>query len=51
VISDEEAQEIRCKLDEGWRGPVLITWIHRLLEDRDERVRREESTHQRSSNS
>ena len=40
VISDEEAAKIRRKLDEGWRGPVLLTWLRRLLDDREERVRR-----------
>jgi len=38
------AADIRRKLDEGWRGPVLITWLYRLLDDREERVRRQEQT-------
>jgi hypothetical protein len=28
-------------LEEGWRGPVLITWLYRLLEDREERFKLE----------
>ena len=35
----EEAADIRKKLEEGWRGPVLLTWLYRLLGDREERVR------------
>ena len=42
VLTDEEAAEIRRKLGEGWRGPILITWLYRLLADRDERVREED---------
>jgi hypothetical protein len=30
VISDEEAADIRKKLEEGWRGPVLLTWPYRF---------------------
>jgi hypothetical protein len=41
VLTDEEAADIRKKLEEGWRGPVLLTWLYRLLEDREERVRLE----------
>jgi hypothetical protein len=29
VLTDEEAADIRKKLDEGWRGPVLLTELHR----------------------
>jgi len=38
VLSDEEAADVRRKLEEGRRGPVLPTWLYRLLEDREERV-------------
>jgi hypothetical protein len=41
VLTDEEAADIRRKLEQGWLGPVLLTWLYRLLEDREERVRRE----------
>jgi len=34
-------QTIRRKLAEGWRGPVLLTWLEQLLQDRDERRQRE----------
>jgi hypothetical protein len=41
VLTDEEAEAIRKKLAEGWRGPVLLTWLEQLLQDRDERRQRE----------
>jgi hypothetical protein len=41
MLSDEEAAHLRRKLDAGWRGPVLLTWLYRLLDDREERVRLE----------
>ena len=37
----EEAETIRRKLAEGWRGPVLLTWLEQLLRDRDEGRQRE----------
>jgi hypothetical protein len=37
VLTDEEADAIRRKLAEGWRGPVLLTWLEQLLQDREER--------------
>ncbi len=39
MLTDEEAAAIRRGVDEGLRGPVLLTWIRRLLDDREERVR------------
>jgi hypothetical protein len=42
VLTDEEADEIRRKLAEGWRGPVLLTWLEQLLQDRKERRQREQ---------
>jgi hypothetical protein len=41
VLTDEEAEKIRRKLTEGWRGPILLRWIEQLLRDRDERRQRE----------
>jgi hypothetical protein len=41
VLTDDEAEAIRRKLAEGWRGPVLLTWLEQLLRDRDERRERE----------
>ena len=41
MLTDEEAEAIRKKLAEGWRGPVLLTWLEQLLQDRDERRQRE----------
>jgi hypothetical protein len=39
MLTDEEAATIKRKLEAGWRGPVLLTWLRRLLDDRDERLR------------
>jgi hypothetical protein len=41
VLTDEEAESIRRKLAEGWRGPALLLWLEQLLQDRDERRQRE----------
>jgi len=41
VLTDEEADTIRRKLADGWRGPVLVTWLEQLLQDREERRQRE----------
>ena len=41
MLTDEEAEAIRRKLAEGWRGPVLLRWLEQLLQDREERRRRE----------
>jgi hypothetical protein len=46
VLTDEEAEAIRRKLAEGWRGPVLLTWLGQLLRDRDGRRERERETGQ-----
>lgn len=44
VLTDEEAEAIRRKLTEGWRGPVLLTWLEQLLQDRDERRERDHTS-------
>lgn len=41
VLTDEEAEVIRRKLVEGWRGPVLQHWLEQLLQGRGERRERE----------
>jgi hypothetical protein len=41
VLTDDEADTIRRRLTERWRGPVLLTWLEQLLQDRDERGKRE----------
>jgi len=46
VLTDEDAEEIRRKLADGWRGPVLLTWLEQLLQDRDERRQREREAEQ-----
>ena len=43
MLSDKEAEEIRSSVEGGTRGPVLLKWIRQLLEDRDERVKREKA--------
>jgi hypothetical protein len=41
MLSDDEAEAIRRKVKEGWRGPILLRWLEQLLQDRDERRQRE----------
>jgi hypothetical protein len=43
MLSEDEIREIREGLKEGLRGPVLSTWVERLLKDREERIRRDRS--------
>jgi hypothetical protein len=44
LLPDADAEEIRSKLEAGFRGPWLVVAAKRLLEDRDERIRRERET-------
>ena len=41
MLSEEDVAEIRRGVKEGLRGPVMLTWVERLLKDRDERIRRD----------
>lgn len=41
MLSEDEVREIREGMKEGLRGPVVVTWVERLLKDRDERLRRD----------
>jgi hypothetical protein len=41
MLSEDEVREIREGIKQGLRGPVVVTWVERLLKDRDERVRRD----------
>jgi len=41
MLRDDETDEIERGLQHGWRGPVLLTWLERLLQDRRERRERE----------
>ena len=41
MLSEDEVAEIRRGVKEGLRGPVMLTWVERLLKERDERVRRD----------
>jgi hypothetical protein len=36
-LTDEEAREGEAGIESGLRGPILLTWIRRLLQDRAER--------------
>jgi hypothetical protein len=51
MLTDEEADETRRKLDEGWRGPVPIPWLYWLLDDRDKRRKPGPATASPSSSS
>jgi hypothetical protein len=41
MLSEDEVREIREGMKAGVRGPVVVTWVERLLKDRDERLRRD----------
>jgi hypothetical protein len=41
LLTEPEVAEIREGVHLGIRGPVVTKWMERLLEDYDERVRRE----------
>lgn len=41
MLREDEVREIRDGVKEGLRGPIVLTWVDRLLKDRDERVRRD----------
>jgi hypothetical protein len=41
VLTEAEVERIRQGLREGIVGPVVLTWVERLLEDRDERIERD----------
>ncbi len=41
MLSDEEAEDILERITTGVRGPVLLKWLERLLQDREERRQRE----------
>lgn len=42
MLSDYEAAEIERRFREGEKGPIAITWVQKLLEDRRERIARQE---------
>jgi hypothetical protein len=41
MLNEDEVREIREGIKQGLRGPVVVTWVERLLKDREERVRRD----------
>jgi hypothetical protein len=41
MLREDEVREIRAGIKEGLRGPIVLTWVERLMKDRDERVRRD----------
>jgi len=48
MLTDKEAEEIERKRKEGVSGgPVVLTWVDRLLADRKERVRQLQYLRQR----
>jgi len=42
MLTEEEVERIRKGLREGLRGPVVATWVEKLLRDRDERLKRDQ---------
>ena len=47
LLSDKEAADIERQRREGLMGPIVLTWIDRLLADRRERVRQLQYLRQR----
>lgn len=43
-LTEAEIEEVRHVLDAGWHGPVVETWVRRLLIDHEMRVERELAT-------
>ena len=41
MLSEDDVREIREGIKQGLRGPVVVTWVERLLKDREERLRRD----------
>jgi hypothetical protein len=41
MLTEPEVDEIRQGVKNGIRGPVMQSWVERLLRDRDERIRRD----------
>jgi serine/threonine protein kinase HipA of HipAB toxin-antitoxin module len=41
LLSELELEAIRRGLRAGARGPIVVSWVERLLADHDERVRRD----------
>jgi len=42
MLTEEEVERIRKGLHEGVRGPIVVTWVEKLLRDRDERLKRDQ---------
>jgi hypothetical protein len=43
VLTEAEVERIRRGLRDGIVRPVVLTWVERLLEDRNERIERDRS--------
>jgi hypothetical protein len=41
MLTDEEVEGIRQGVRDGTRGPVMLSWVEKLLQDRDERIQRD----------
>src|SRR5262245_1200398 len=47
MLSDYEAAEIERRFREGEKGPIALTWVGKLLEDRRERIAHQDHVRQR----
>ena len=41
MLTYEEVERIRLGVRDGTRGPVMLSWVEKLLQDRDERIQRD----------
>jgi len=41
MLSEEEVERIRQGVREGIRGPIVLSWVEKLLSDREERLSRD----------
>jgi hypothetical protein len=41
MLSEEDVERIRQGVREGIRGPIVLSWVQKLLLDREERVLRD----------
>jgi hypothetical protein len=41
MLTHEEVERIRSGVRDGTRGPVMLSWVEKLLKDRDERIQRD----------
>jgi len=41
MLSQDEVERIKQGVREGIRGPIMLSWIEKLLKDREERLVRD----------